>query len=295
LAFFSAALTASAQRAVTLVWDRSVGANVSGYNIYYGTASQAYSNRLPAGNSTNTFVSGLTPGTTYFFAATAYDDLGVESQFSNEISYQVPSLGTNQPPPSDPLTNEPPILPTIPTQIVAELTLLTVTNQATEPNLHSVTVGYSLINAPIGAAIDANGIFTWIPTRAQSATTNTIITVVANVDPYDTANPRLTATNSFIVIVRPANASPSPQPQLSVQALPGHLVQLNVIGDIGVTYELQVSTDLTNWVDFLPLTPTSSPYPFNDPASSSLPLRFYRLKSSPQKLRYPLGRLEPGH
>jgi hypothetical protein len=66
---------------------------VVGYNLYYGGATQTYTNTLAVGSVTNAAISGLLPGAEYFFAATAVDGLGVESVFSNEISYQVPTVG----------------------------------------------------------------------------------------------------------------------------------------------------------------------------------------------------------
>jgi hypothetical protein len=36
-------------------------------------------------------ISSLTPGATYFFAVTVYNNLGLESAFSNEIVYSVPN------------------------------------------------------------------------------------------------------------------------------------------------------------------------------------------------------------
>ena len=105
--------------------------------------------------------------------------------------------------------NVAPALPAIPDQTVSELTLLTVTNTATNPNIHSTISGYALVNAPAGAAIDANGIFTWTPTQNQSPGTNTITTVVTNANPYDLVNPNLTATSTFTVIVREVNVAPA--------------------------------------------------------------------------------------
>jgi regulation of enolase protein 1 (concanavalin A-like superfamily) len=63
---------------------------VVSYNLYYGGASQTYTNMVEAGDATNAIVSGLLPGAEYFFAVTAVDDVGLASVFSNEISYQVP-------------------------------------------------------------------------------------------------------------------------------------------------------------------------------------------------------------
>ena len=88
----------------------------------------------------------------------------------------------------------------------------------------------------------------------------------------DNGQPPLSATTTFHVLVL------GQQPQLGAQLLPGHLIQLNIFGDIGVTYEVQVSTNLTAWDNLAPVTPNSTPYPYIDPASSSLSRRFYRLK-----------------
>ena len=104
--------------------------------------------------------------------------------------------------------NVAPTLPAVPTQTVNELTLLTVTNTASETNIHSITTGYRLINPPAGMSISTNGIITWTPQQTQSPGTNLITTVVTNSNPYDSVNPRLTATNTFTVIVREVNVAP---------------------------------------------------------------------------------------
>jgi len=82
--------SAFATGSVTLAWNGSTNPIVAGYNVYYGGASGTYTNKICAGNTTNATVSGLVPGTTYYFAATAYAASGSESPFSGEASYQVP-------------------------------------------------------------------------------------------------------------------------------------------------------------------------------------------------------------
>jgi hypothetical protein len=81
---------------VTLAWEPSSDTNVVGYNIYYGVASHTYPNMINVGNVTNTTISGLVGGTVYYFAVTAYDGFGDESDFSDEISYLVPNPSTVQ-------------------------------------------------------------------------------------------------------------------------------------------------------------------------------------------------------
>src|SRR5208283_5100246 len=59
------------------------------------------------GNATNMTVSGLVEGNTYYFAATTYNSSGIQSPFSNEVSYSVPtnSVSVNQPPTLNPINN----------------------------------------------------------------------------------------------------------------------------------------------------------------------------------------------
>jgi hypothetical protein len=81
----------SAQVSIDLSWQPSPDTNIMGYNIYYGTSSRTYTNEISVGNATSTTISGLAGGITYYFAATAYDSAGDESDYSNEISYNVPT------------------------------------------------------------------------------------------------------------------------------------------------------------------------------------------------------------
>jgi len=80
---------------VSVIWNPSVGTNVAGYNIYDGPASRTYTQKINVGNSTNGTVSGLAEGSNYFFAVTAYDSRGLESDYSNELAYRVPTPKSN--------------------------------------------------------------------------------------------------------------------------------------------------------------------------------------------------------
>lgn len=78
---------------VTLYWDAVTRVNVSGYRLYFGTASRTYfqspGQGLNVGNVTSYTVQGLTNGTRYYFATTAYDG-GNESTYSNEVFTDIP-------------------------------------------------------------------------------------------------------------------------------------------------------------------------------------------------------------
>jgi hypothetical protein len=86
-------------RAVTLVWDANSETNIAGYIVHYGTTSRSYTNHNIVGNVTTNQIAGLASGRTYYFAVTAYDTLGLESDYSNEVAYSpISSAASNNPP-----------------------------------------------------------------------------------------------------------------------------------------------------------------------------------------------------
>jgi hypothetical protein len=76
---------------LTLAWDPSDDPNVIGYRLYQGRASEVYTEVIDIGNTTTAVISNLVAGATYYFAVTAYDITGLESEYSAEISYTVPA------------------------------------------------------------------------------------------------------------------------------------------------------------------------------------------------------------
>ena len=82
---------------ITLGWDPSTSPDVAGYYIHYGTSSREYTARIDAGLNATSVISGLQEGLTYYFAATSYDHLGMQSKLSNEVSYFIPIPGQPTP------------------------------------------------------------------------------------------------------------------------------------------------------------------------------------------------------
>jgi chitinase len=80
---FFAARTYGAE--VNLTWDANSEPKLAGYNIYYGTASGEYSHCIDVGDTTEYTIKNLDDGSTYYIAATAYDQTGNESAFSGEL------------------------------------------------------------------------------------------------------------------------------------------------------------------------------------------------------------------
>jgi hypothetical protein len=79
----------------TVFWDAPTEnadgtplSDLEGYRVYYGTSTLDYSQNIDVGNVTMYMISDLVPEVTYYFAVTAYDTSGNESDFSNEVSIE---------------------------------------------------------------------------------------------------------------------------------------------------------------------------------------------------------------
>jgi len=85
---------AHATQSVTLAWDPNSEPNLAGYRLYYGAAPRVYFSviEVPVSPTPQATVTGLEPGVTYYFAVTAFTDDGLESKYSDEVSYLVPGV-----------------------------------------------------------------------------------------------------------------------------------------------------------------------------------------------------------
>ena len=159
------------------------GMNITSSGIFTWTPSQSQS----PGNYTVTVVAANT---------NAFDTNNPVLKATNSFTVAVSEV------------NVAPVLPVVGPQSVNELTLLTVTNTATEANIHSVVTNYTIVSPLSGMSISSSGIFTWTPSQSQSPGNYTVTVVVANTNAFDTNNPVLKATNSFTVAVNEVNVAP---------------------------------------------------------------------------------------
>ncbi|HUR47718.1 MAG TPA: hypothetical protein VMZ27_17675 [Candidatus Saccharimonadales bacterium] len=88
---FILALAAFSMHGITLVWDANTDVDLDGYVVYSGTNSHSYNTRNFVGNITSNQLSGLLGGIKYFFAVTARNTSGLESDFSNEVTVRLPT------------------------------------------------------------------------------------------------------------------------------------------------------------------------------------------------------------
>ncbi len=163
-------LSGAASVSANLTWIASPDPAVTGYNVYYGSASHQYTNVVSVGNSTNVVISGLLENTPYFFAAKAYDSAGNQSDFSNEAA-----LAGFAATPDGSLR-----LNTLPQNFTGD------------PLTFSLDA-----SAPPGATINpTNGIVSWTPGRAYASTTNYLNVIVT-----DTVNPALSISETLVITV----------------------------------------------------------------------------------------------
>ena len=92
------ALCCKGDHSVTLAWSPNPEPDVSNYVVYYGHASRNYPNSTNVGNVTTATVYGLAEGATWYFAITANNSSGLESDFSNEVTNAIPANITNRVP-----------------------------------------------------------------------------------------------------------------------------------------------------------------------------------------------------
>lgn len=85
-------LTVPGSYNVNLAWDAQNDPTVTGYRVHYGAVSGNYTSSMVVGNVTSITVPGLAGGVAYFFSITAISSSGLESGFSNQVSF-LPGLG----------------------------------------------------------------------------------------------------------------------------------------------------------------------------------------------------------
>jgi hypothetical protein len=109
---------------------------------------------------------------------------------------------------------------------VDELTPLSFTITATDPDLPANTLAFTLLSGPTGATLSpATGALAWTPTEAQGPSTNAFL-----VRATDDGSPSLSSTQSLSVVVREVNLAPTLNPVPDQQITVGNNLSLTLTG-----------------------------------------------------------------
>ena len=145
-------------------------------------------------------------------------------------------------------SNEPPVLAPIPDRTIHAGMTFAITNSATDPDLPTNTLTFSLDSAVAGADINpTNGVFVWTPDSSFVNTTNTFTVTVTDDNPWAANTQHLSDAKSFTVLV-------VPPPAFSSGVVSNGIMTLTWSSISGQTYRVQYSTNLadTNWQDLTP-------------------------------------------
>jgi hypothetical protein len=235
-----------ADQSVTFGWEPSDDPEVVGYNIYYGTASQVYTNKVSVEGATTTTISGLVEGATYYFAATTYDSLNQESAFSDEIVYSVPAATPIDPPTVVGIsaTN---------TAIVGQSIAFNVTAIGDDPINYQWTCNSNEIAGATNATLTLNSI-----TPAQAGS---YAVTVSN----DAGSTNSSAANLMVYSTTAATLN-------AASHISGQFA-FTVTGVTNYQYVVQTSTNLTDWVS---VETNIVPFVFVDPNANQFGQCFYR-------------------
>ncbi len=242
----------------------------SAYNVYLDDFEVFTSNTLtyslsnaPAGATINA-TNGVFTWTT------------TESQGPGVYDITVRVTDNNLPPASDAKvfqvtvneTNQAPLLATITNRVVHAGTLVLFTNTATDADLPTNSLGFSLdVGAPLTASIGTNtGVFNWQTSDANVGLTNNITVRVT-----DNGVPPLNDAKLFSIAVLA-------RPSIVSAAVSGGDFTLTWSAIPGQKYRVQFKNNLTdaNWSDLVPdVTASLATASINDPVSATQ--RFYRV------------------
>jgi len=207
----------STVQAVTLAWNRNADSTTAGYKLYYGGASLNYTNVIDAGNTTNNTVSGLVQNSLYFFAVTAYNAAGLESDFSAELSYTV-AAATNNSPTISAIANQ-----TIARNGVTTAIPFTIGDQETAAS--ALTVSASSTNSAL--VPNANIVF-----GGSGASRTVTVTPVAN----------QVGTSLITVTVNDGNGGTASEPFLLTVAYSNAAPTLNLINNLTINEDAGLQT-----------------------------------------------------
>jgi cell wall-associated protease len=90
----TASVVPAAAATLTLTWASNPEPDIAGYIVFYGTSSGSYTGSFNVGNSTSFQFAEPNPSIRYYFAVAAYNEAGLRSAMSTEVSTNPASTPT---------------------------------------------------------------------------------------------------------------------------------------------------------------------------------------------------------
>ena len=172
------------------------------------------------------------------------------------------------------LGNTPPVLAAISNRIVNAGQTVAFNASATDTNQPPPMLSFELLagvtNATLTQLNNTNAAFSWRPLVTQANSSNNFTIRVS-----DNGTPPSSAAQSFSVIVNPLSP-----PGISNISLSGRQFSFTINGQSGPDYEIEVSTNLTEWTSVFITNSPALPFNWVDTATN-LAQRFYRVKLGP--------------
>ena len=255
---FAALLTpALASQSVTLAWDPSPDADITGYRLKYGTSSGSYTQSLQVGNTTTATVPNLTAGATYFFAVTAFNSASMESAPSNEVTFIV-------------IANQPPTVSiTSPASGTSVFGPANVTLGATASDSDGTVSKVEFFSGATKIGESSASPYSYPCTLSIAGTYSFTARAIDNEGASASSTP-VTLTILEEVVSKPLGIS-----SVTYQASSG--AQVTVTGTAGQTQSVYVSNDLKSWTLLSTITNVTGTTKVSDLAATYFGARFYKV------------------
>ena len=203
--FLSAYLCLAADASFS--WLPNAEPTLAGYKLHYGTSSRNYTTTIDVGlpdtaNDGRVYytITGLEPGITYYFAATAYSADNLESDYSTEVVWTVPTdTGGGNTPPTASIAASP-TTGSIPLKVTFDGSGSTDVDNDPLDYIWSFGDGSSATTAtPYTSHVySAQGSYTATLTVDDGADTSIPATLVINVNPVSLGSPATRPTKAVI-------------------------------------------------------------------------------------------------
>ena len=288
VAFFSISVRAESSQSVTLEWDASPDADVTGYRLWYGTSAGVHQQSVAVGNTTSATLPNLADAQTYFIVVTAVNAAGLESEPSNEVSF---TTDAPTPPPVDPTPVDPtPVDPTPVDPTPVDPTPVDPTPEDPTPEEVVVLTSPSRsgqLNGPADIVLTA--------TTNLGATTKRVEFYAGGVKVAEATRAPYKAVWSQVkpgsyeiyAVAKGAKGKSLRSPAVQIEVVSLRTGRMDVLEDGSFEVEVQgaagslqtiwVSEDLKNWTPLATTTNVSGNCTVRDPEAKGKKQRFYKV------------------